>query len=145
MRSPVAPAAPRGDSTPVPEAPFTPTSAQGAANVVQTYYALLESRRYADAWRLWGGGGAASGKSLAAFAADFARYREYHAEIGAPGRIEGAAGSLYTTVPVRLYGRLRSGTPFREAAIVTLRRVNEVPGATPAERRWHIATIAPRG
>ena len=36
-----------------------------------------------------------------AFAARFARYDSYHANIGAPGRIEGAAGSLYVAVPER--------------------------------------------
>src|SRR5688572_960659 len=84
------------------EAPFTATSAQGAAQVVQTYFALVEAGRYPDARRLWSDGGAASGATEADFAAGFRRYREYHAEVGAPGRIEGAAGSLYVEVPVRV-------------------------------------------
>jgi hypothetical protein len=145
--APAAPGTPAGladDRTPVSERPFSATSAQGAANVVQTYYALLEARRYADARRLWGGAGEASGKSADAFAAGFARYAEYHAEIGAPGGIEGAAGSLYVDVPVGLYGRRKAGGAYREAATVTLRRVNDVPGSTAAQRRWHIVKIAPR-
>ena len=127
------------DRTPISEAPFTETSAQGAANVVQTYYGLLEAGRYGEAWRLWSDGGRASGMSEADFVASFGRYREYHARIGAPGEIEGAAGSLYVQVPVQVYGRLGDGRPFNMLGPVTLRRVNDVPGSTPEQRRWRIA------
>jgi hypothetical protein len=128
------------DRTPVSEAPFTPESAQGAANVVQAYYALLEAGKYAEARRLWGDGGRASRLDEAAFARAFDRYAEYHANIGAPGRIEGAAGSLYVEVPVQAYGRLVSGEPFNLRGPVTLRRVNDVPGATPEQLQWRIAS-----
>jgi hypothetical protein len=131
--------APGDDRTPVSEAPFTDTSAQSAANVVQTYYALLEAGRAAEAWRLWSGAGEASGLGAAEFAARRSRYREYHAEIFAPGAIEGAAGSLYVDVPVRVYGRTAAGAPFERRGTVTLRRVNDVPGSTAEQRRWHIA------
>ncbi|MDT9599247.1 hypothetical protein [Sphingosinicella rhizophila] len=127
------------DRTPVAEAPFAETSAQGAANVVRTYYALLEQGEYGDAWRLWSGGGAASGMSERAFAASFAGYREFHARIGAPGAIHGAAGSLYVEVPVRVHGRMKDGRPFDMAGPVTLRRVNDVPGSTAEQRLWHIS------
>ncbi|HEY6916268.1 MAG TPA: hypothetical protein VI381_01360 [Allosphingosinicella sp.] len=147
--NPPAPGEPGGlpdDRTPVSEAPFTQDSAQGAANVVQTYYALLEQGKYREAWRLWSEGGEASGMGAEAFTASFAEYAEYHANIGAPGRIEGAAGSLYVTVPVQLYGRLKSGEPFNRKGAVTLRRVNDVPGSTGEQRRWHIAStdVEPR-
>ena len=126
------------DRMPVSEVPFAPESAQGAANVVQSYFALIEQGRYGEAWRLWSDGGQASGMSEAQFAAAFDRYREYHARIGAPGEIEGAAGSLYVEVPVQAYGRLSSGEPFNRLGSVALRRVNDVPGSTPEQRRWHI-------
>jgi hypothetical protein len=139
---PPAPGTPGGlpdDRTPISEARFAETSAQGAANVVQHYFALLEQRRYAEARRLWGDEGAASGMDAAAFAAGFARFSEYHAQIGAPGEIEGACGSLYVEVPVVAYGRLRSGAEYHARGTIGLRRVNDVPGSTPAQRRWHIA------
>ena len=75
-----------------------------------------------------------------AFAASFGKYADYLAEIGAPGRIEGAAGSLYVDVPVVAHGRLTSGEPFRMEGPVTLRRCNDVPGCTAAQREWHIAS-----
>ena len=142
--SPPAPGTPGGlpdDRTPISEAPFTPTSAQGAANVVQTYYALLGEHRYDDAWKLWTQGGEGSGMTAQAFAASFAQYESYNANIGAPGQIEGAAGSLYVSVPVVIYGRRKSGEEVHELGAATLRRVNDVPGSTPEQRAWHLYRI----
>jgi membrane-bound inhibitor of C-type lysozyme len=134
---PVATPVPAPAKTPVvSEAPFTEDSAQGAANVVQTYYALIEASNYGQAYALWSPG--AAGMSREAFAASFARYRDYHAEIGAPSAIEGAAGSRYVTVPVRAYGNLKRGGPFNMRGSVTLRRA-VVDGASPEQRRWHIS------
>lgn len=143
--APVAPPPPGGlpdDRTPVAEGPFTPESAQGAANVVQTYFALIGEKKYGEAWNLWSDGGKASGMTAQAFAASFDKYASYNAEIGAPGEIEGAAGSLYVEVPVVIYGRLKSGEEVHMNGPVRLRRVNNVPGSTPEQRRWHIADTA---
>lgn len=84
--------------------------------------------------------------SAADFAASFDKYSEYHANIGAPGRIEGAAGSLYVEVPVQVYGRLKNGAEFNMLGPMTLRRVNDVPGSTAEQRTWHITSsgIRPR-
>jgi hypothetical protein len=144
--APGTPGALPDDGTPISEAPFAPTSAQGAANVVQTYYALLGQKKYAEARSLWAGGGEASGMSASAFAASFDKYARYDAQVGAPGRIEGAAGSSYVEVPVVIYGRLKSGEAVHMNGPVTLRRVNDVPGSTAEQRRWHISAsgIRPR-
>ena len=131
------------DRTPVSEAPFTEDSAQGAANVVQTFFAHVEAGHYQQAWQLWSEGGKASGMSAPEFAASFERYREYHARVGAPGRIEGAAGSLYVEVPVQIFGRLKDGRQFNAAGKVQLRRTNEVPGASAEQRQWRIAAVVP--
>jgi len=144
--APPAPGQPGGladDRTPLSEAPFAKTSAQGAGDVVQTYYALLEARRYEAARRLWGSGGDGRGASAEAFADAFRGYAEYHARVGKPGEIEGAAGSLYVEVPVQIHGREASGKAFSHLATVTLRRVNGVPGATADQLRWHIERVTP--
>ena len=130
------------DRTPVSEGAFTPESAQGAANVVQTYFALIGAKKYDEAWKLWSDGGKASGMTAQAFAASFDKYSSYNAEIGAPGEIEGAAGSLYVQVPVVIYGRLKSGEEVHMNGPVSLRRVNNVPGSTEEQRRWRIAETA---
>jgi hypothetical protein len=126
------------DRTPVSEAPFTADSAQGAANVLQTYYALVEQGKYREAYALRSL--SAKGPSAAEFAASFDKYAEYHAQIGAPSDIQGAAGSLYVEVPVQIYGRMKDGKPFSSAGTVTLRRSNDIPGATEEQRRWRIYT-----
>ncbi|WP_256731489.1 MliC family protein [Sphingomonas sp. dw_22] len=144
VQAPLAPPAPgepgglANDMTPVSEAPFTEESAQGAANVVQTYYALIEAGKYRQAWALWDNGGKASGMSPAAFAASFARYSEYHANIGAPGAIDAGAGQRYVSVPVQAYGRMQDGRPFNQLGSVTLHRVGDIDGATAEQRQWRI-------
>lgn len=145
---PAQPGSPQGlpdDRTPVSEAPFAATSAQGAANVVQSYFALLESGRRAEARALWGDGGADSGRGPGRFNAAFAAYSEYHGQVGAPGEMEGAAGSSYVEIPVSVYGRRTGGAAFQERGTITLRRVNDVPGSTAEQRRWHIiqSTVQP--
>ncbi len=140
---PPAPGAPGGlpdDRTPISEAPFGPESAQGAANVVQIYFALLGEKKYGEAWALWGDGGAASGMTARAFAEMFSRYETYAAQIGAPGRIEGAAGSLHVEVPVVIYGRLKTGQAVHMDGPFRLRRSNNVPGATESQKTWRIET-----
>ena len=127
------------DRTPVSEGPFTPDGAQGAANVVQTYYALLGEGKYRQAWALWDDGGKASGMSAPAFAASFDKYSEYHANIGAPGRIDAGAGQRHVTVPVQVYARLKQGAaPVYMIGSVTLHRSGDIDGATAAQPSWHI-------
>lgn len=127
------------DSRPVSEGRFTLNSAQGAANVVQTYYALIGEGKYRQAWALWDDGGKASGMSAPAFAASFDKYSEYHADIGAPGAIDAGAGQRYVTVPVQVYARLKQGAaPVYMIGGVTLHRTGNIDGATAAQRSWHI-------
>jgi hypothetical protein len=139
--APPAPGTPGGlpdDRTPLAEGPIDPESAQGAGQVAQSYFALIEAGEYARAFRLREPDPALS---QAAFVADLSRYADYHAQIGAPGRVEGAAGSLYVEIPVVIYGRLKSGEPVHLSGPVTLRRVNDVPGSTAAQRRWRISKL----
>lgn len=143
--APPEPGSPGGlpdDRTPVSEAPFAADSPQGAANVVQTYFALIGEGKPAQAWALWSDGGKASGQASAeGFARSFDRYAQYDAQIGAPGPAEGAAGSIYVSVPVVIYGRLKSGEELHERGEVQLRRVNHVPGSTAEQRAWRISRI----
>jgi membrane-bound inhibitor of C-type lysozyme len=125
------PVTPSGPTTPVPETAFPPESAQAAALVVQTYYALIAERNYAEAARLRSDGQVG----------DFSTYDTLKAQVGAPGVIEGAAGSLYVEVPVTVQGRLKSGAELRQAGQVVVRRVNDVPGSSAEQRRWHIDRI----
>lgn len=126
------------DRTPVSEAPAAAGSGQEAARLVQTYYALIEGRKYDQARLLWGEN---AKLDAPAFAASFAKYREYHANVGAPGEVEGAAGSRYVSVPVQVYARMKDGRPEYQLGSVVLRRVGDVDGATPEQKKWHIYSI----
>lgn len=144
--APPAPGTPGGlpdDRTPIPEGAIDPDSGQGAAQVVQGYFGLLEAKKFEDAQDLWDQDGTIGSQDDAHFAARFRGFSEIHANIGAPTEPEGAAESTFVTVPVQVYGRIAAnGQPWYTLRQVTLRRVNDVPGSTPDERRWHIESIA---
>ncbi|WP_337189361.1 MliC family protein [Phenylobacterium sp.] len=134
---PPAPGTPGGlpdDRTPLDERPAAPDSPQAAATVVEQYYALVESGRGAETGRLRTDG---TPQDLSAFA-------RLSALVGAPGRPEGAAGSTFVKVPVVLYGRYATGPEYHASGHATLRRVNDVPGATADQLRWRIETIEVR-
>ncbi|MGN5375605.1 hypothetical protein [Sphingomonas hankookensis] len=124
---------------PAPGPVATEPGADAAVQVLRDYFAALGDGRYGDAWRLWGGRGEASGMTQAAFADSFARYAEYRAVTGTPGRIDAGAGQRYIRIPVRVTGRLRDGTPVTLAGPVTLHRTGDIDGATAEQRAWRIS------
>jgi hypothetical protein len=54
------------------------------------------------------------------------------------GEEEGAAGSLYYAAPILL---LTHGGQARREGTITLRRVNDVPGASAASLAWHVERV----
>lgn len=126
------------DRTPLeePKGPIDPKSAEAAGQVVQKYAALIEQGRWTESWKLW-----SNPESARLFDRNWRDDSEVHMEIGKPEAAEGAAGSIYTTVAVIFYGKTKSGSSFRRGADAVLRRVNDVPGSTEAQRRWHIERI----
>jgi hypothetical protein len=119
-----------------PKGAIDPKSAEAAGQVVQSYGALIEQRRWTEANSLWSDATAAR-----KFQSELSQYPDVHLEIGNLGDPEGAAGSIYITDPVVFYGKSKDGKPFRRSADIILRRVNDVPGSTEAQRRWHIERI----
>ena len=119
-----------------PKGPIDPKSAEAAGQVVQHYGALIEQHRSEEAEKLWG-----DPRLAAQMTSKLAPYPDIHLEVGKPAEPEGAAGSIYVTVPIIFYGKDQSGAPLRVSADTILRRVNDVPGSTPAQRRWHIERI----
>lgn len=132
-----APVASASSATPPPrfEPPVLTPDAEkgekGARNVLLSWGAAMENRDFAAAGTLFGGG--------RRDANDYTGYREITVGFG-DGAVEGAAGSLYYEVPVRLTATGPAG-PVRREGTITLRRVNDVDGATPAQLRWHIDTL----
>ena len=105
--------------------------------------AMVE-RDWTSARRVWGDFGAMSGMSAQDFAMRWERYRTLDVEIGA-GQQEGAAGSSFFEAPVTITGETQDGASYALEGVITMRRVNDVPGATPEQLRWHIerSTLQP--
>lgn len=132
-----APKAEPRESLPEPKGRIDPKSAEGAGQVMQLYGALIEQGRWGEAARSWSDAGAAQ-----QFRATLEDYPEVHLLIGKPTDQEGAAGSIFITVPTTLDLVLRNGSRSQQACSATLRRVNDVPGATAKQLRWNIQSIA---
>jgi hypothetical protein len=110
----------------------------GPADAVRKYYAALEARDFPRAYAFWGRDGLASGKTYAEFAAGFDSTAHTAVTITAPVSIEGALGSSYAEVKVRVDATTTAGAGQRFEGAYVARRVNDVPGATPAQLRWHL-------
>ena len=115
-------------------------SPASAAGVVKAYYAAIARRDYHAAWLAWDGNGQASGKTEKAFRGGFAQTVSVRAVVGTPFDQEGAAGSSFIQVPVDVYAQLSGGKRQHFRGSYTLRRVNDVDGASPAQLRWHLYT-----
>lgn len=111
-------------------------SPAAAVAVVNDYAVLAEKGKYPEAAKHW-----ANATAAAQFATSLEDYPKVELTVGKPGDEEGAAGSIFITVPLTLDLTLRSGSPYQMVCTANLRRVNDVPGSTAEQRRWHIETI----
>lgn len=121
---------------PKPRPTIDPKSNEAAEQLVAGFVRLLNSGRLNDAYMLLG----PNGPPRPQFDERFKDYSGLSVSSGAAGLQDGAAGSVYVSVPLKLVGRLR-GRLVRRDATAVLRRVNDVPGSTEAQRRWHIERI----
>lgn len=135
-KTPLGPAKPAAAGLPEPNGSIDSKSVEAAGQVVQRYGALIEQGRWTSSRELW-----SSAEMAKAFERNFRNDADVHIEIGEVGEPEGAAGSIYVTEPVTFYGKKNGGGDYRRSANVILRRVNDVPGSTEAQRRWHIERI----
>lgn len=123
---------------PKPAAPALDTAAladrQDPDRLVRFYAAALKARDWQQAARAWGAG---SGVTASTLKAAYDRPERPILEVG-KGVVEGAAGSLYYEAPVTLHFGAES---MPERGTLTLRRVNDVPGARADQLRWHIERV----
>ena len=125
------------DMAPAELVPAAEKGEKGARNVLLFWGAALEQKQFAKAWAQFGEDGKRSGMSQQQYAESFAPYDTI--TVAMPnGRMEGAAGSLYYTAPTTITGTLKSGGNYKLQGPVILRRVDDVPGATAEQLRWHI-------
>lgn len=106
-------------------------NAVNAADIVQAYFERLAAGRANEArrFRRTDDGHDALARQLAGLSRD-------DIAVGPAGRVEGAAGSLYVNVPVTVVDEAANGF-----GNVTLRRSNNVPGATAEQRAWRIVRV----
>lgn len=107
--------------------------------VLRQFGDLLEQKRFADAFKLVNAEAISTTEQQ--FERRFDQYKTIESAVGTICPIEGAAGSLYSTVQLTLSGNRKNGTAYVMTGPVTLRRVNDVPGSTAEQRRWHIVKL----
>lgn len=117
--------------------PEAEKSVTGARNVLLSFARAIELKEYDQAWALLSPGDRRKW-SKADFAAIFGDMGEITVAI-ADGVTEGACGSIYHTAPVTITAQ--DGRPERIEGEAVLRRVNDVPGATLGQRRWHFEKL----
>ncbi len=114
------------------------SSKQEAVQVIRDYYSAINRRDYNQAYLAWNGDGAASQQSFKQFKQGFGNTKSTTVKVGEPGEIEGAAGSLYIEIPVTVTAITKNGTRQSFRGSYMLKRVNDVPGSTAKQRRWHL-------
>jgi hypothetical protein len=111
-------------------ADFPVLAGKDCAAVVEFYLEALGGREWGRAALVWND----PAVDAARLEAVFGGYRELQLEWPEPA-VEGAAGSLYCTVTGKLTDARDPARPAVEGTL-ELKRVNDVPGATPDQLRW---------
>ena len=132
--TPVSTATATATATATPPA-VLPSTARDPAKVLITWAEAMSLKQWDAAYLYWGEQGTGTGLTLAQFKAKWGKLGNPEFEIH-PGKTEGAAGSSFYTAPVVLIDGAR-----HDRGQVVLRRVNDVPGATPEQLRWHIESM----
>jgi hypothetical protein len=123
-------------TAPKPRPTIDPKSSKAAEELVRGFASLLNQGRLGDAYMLLG----PNAPPRSEFTGQWRSYSDLEVTEGAAGAQEGAAGSIYVSVPLTISGKVH-GQEARRGATVVLRRVNDVPGSTEAQRHWHIERI----
>lgn len=110
----------------------TESGETGARDVLLSFARAIELEEFDRAYTMLGDA-APRGMTRAGFADMFDGFGAITVAVPG-GRMEGAAGSLYYEVPTTITG----SEGQRLTGTTILRRVNDVPGATPEQLRWHI-------
>jgi hypothetical protein len=124
---------------PVPAAnqpTLDPKSTEAALELVQKFADLLNEGKFDEAYMLL----APNAPPRNEFDSDWRQIEQLSVKVGKPGKQEGAAGSIYISIPLNVWG-VAHGEGFHQTPTAIIRRVNDVPGSTEAQRHWHIERI----
>ena len=109
-----------------------PSTSRDPQEVLLSWAKAVSLKDWPTAYGYWGDHGAQSGMTLDQFKTSWGKLQQPDLEVG-KGDQEGAAGSLFYTVPVTIVDGQR-----RIPGEVVFRRVNDVDGASSEQLRWHI-------
>ncbi|SHJ98127.1 hypothetical protein [Halomonas caseinilytica] len=138
-----APEATMPEPQPAPAAATTPrggVSAGDPASISERYFHRLETGAFDQAYDIWATDTPTHEGGRDLFATSMLAYQSFDGEVTGAARTEGAAGTLYAKVPIRVSGT-RRGEPFSHAGTMTLKRCNDVPGCSEQARHWRIHAI----
>lgn len=127
------------DLTPAEVTPDVAKTEKGARAILLPWARGIELREFDQSWAMMGDAAQAQ-ISKAKFNAMFHPLRDITVAIPG-GDMEGAAGSIYYTVPTTVTGTRADGSKAVLKGDVVMRRVNDVDGATPEQLKWHIAQV----
>lgn len=127
------------DLTPTPLEPELERTETGARNVLLSFARAIELREFDQAWAMLSDGDKAKW-SKPEWRKLFANLGEITVAIPG-GTMEGAAGSSYYTSDATITAADSDGRPIRYEGPIVLRRVNDVPGASAEQLRWHIESV----
>jgi hypothetical protein len=130
------PSKPPVQPAPRPSPTLDPKSSEAAEELVKGFARLLNEHKFDEAYMLLG----PAAPPRPEFDNQFSRSSDLEVNVGAPGNQEGAAGSIYLSVPLTV-SAVTGGERTSRSAMAVVRRVNDVPGSTEAQRRWHIERI----
>ncbi|MGE5179741.1 MAG: hypothetical protein ACM3PF_11690 [Bacteroidota bacterium] len=112
------------------------TTPQDAVALIRAYYQAINNNRFQDAYQMWEGKGAASGKPYLAFLNGYAQADRFDVKPGQPGAVVVSGTTQMIAVPVEVMAT-RSNKTDRYGGTITLRRSMERNAAADL-RRWHI-------
>jgi hypothetical protein len=143
VQSPTVPVAagrtdrPPGQTAAKPSAAaIDPKSTEAAVQLVRRFAELLNQRKFDEAYMLLGPNAPPRNE----FDGSWEQFDSFSVRVGTAGEQEGAAGSIYLSVPLNV-SAVGHGEGIRLSRTAILRRVNDVPGSTEAQRHWHIERI----
>lgn len=118
------------------EAQSASSTAEDAVQLIRNYYRWINQKKYQGAFNIWEkgeDGNAVNGQSFEKFAGGFSDTASVSVEVGAPGEIEGAAGSNYIQIPVVISATSTDGSQQKFAGTYTMRSSNMAD-----DKSWYI-------
>ncbi|MBV9791297.1 MAG: hypothetical protein JOZ51_24085 [Chloroflexi bacterium] len=106
--------------------PLPPSQFASPINLLQSYYAAINDRQFARAYTYWNNLGQASNLSFGDFQQGFATTGQVAITLGTP-EAEGAAGSIYITVPIVIVATQNDRSVRTYCGDYTLRGLNVQP------------------